>query len=174
VTDNHDIRIAIAGVGNCASALVQGLTSYANADAKAHQGLMNFDINGYQPRDIRPVCAFDIDERKVGQSLEEAVFAPPNCAQIFQPDLASSGVVVQMAPPLDFASHLDLLSQLDIGTLTVAELVAGKHSSRERSVVLSFDDGFADNVEVVLPLLVERGMKATFFWCPVWPTAFAG
>ena len=101
------IRVAIAGVGNCASALVQGLAYYSGRDATAHAGLMHPNIGGWKPSDIDIVCAFDIDARKVGRPLEEAVFAPPNCAKVFQSQLPASGVVVGMGPELDgVARHM--------------------------------------------------------------------
>lgn len=98
------IRLAIAGVGNCASSLLQGIAHYRRA-ATAGQpetlGLMHYDLGGYLPRDIEPVAAFDIDVRKVGRPLEEAAFAPPNCTKTIEADLGASGVTVQMGPVLD-------------------------------------------------------------------------
>ena len=76
------IRIAIAGVGNCASSLLQGLEFYRHHPG-TETGLMHRDLGGYGPGDVRPVAAFDIDVRKVGRPLQEAVFAPPNCTQVF-------------------------------------------------------------------------------------------
>ncbi len=74
------IRIAIAGVGNCASALVQGLSYYRTRTGEDFSGLMHWDVGGYKPFDIEVTAAFDIDERKVGQDVSQAIFAPPNCA----------------------------------------------------------------------------------------------
>ena len=105
------IRVAIAGVGNCASSLVQGVAYYRHrleADGiRETLGLMHYDVGGYLPGDIEFVAAFDIDERKVGRPLEEAIFAPPNCTKIFFDDLAASGATVQMGPVLDgYADHM--------------------------------------------------------------------
>ncbi len=103
-----EIRIAIAGVGNCASALLQGLSYYQRHDVKQVAGLMHPEIGVYRLEDIRPVAAFDIDSRKVGRPLEEAVFAPPNCTTVFQSALPTYGVTVQMSPVLDgMASHMN-------------------------------------------------------------------
>ena len=103
----REIRLAIAGVGNCASALVQGITYYSRRDLAEVTGLMHPDVGGYTPASIRCVAAFDVDSRKVGRPLEEALFAPPNCTTVFQRDLACSGVTVQMAPVLDgVAEHM--------------------------------------------------------------------
>ena len=101
------IRVAIAGVGNCASSLIQGLEYYRSRDIQESAGLMHPDIGGFGPSDLELVAAFDIDRRKVGKPLEEAVFAHPNCAQVFQRELPPSGVEVQMGPILDgLADHM--------------------------------------------------------------------
>jgi len=100
------IKVAIAGVGNCASALVQGIEFYRRRN-EAPVGLMRESIRGWRASDIEIVAAFDVDARKVGRSLEEAVFAAPNRARVFQPTLATSGVTVQMGPILDgIADHM--------------------------------------------------------------------
>jgi myo-inositol-1-phosphate synthase len=102
------IRVAIAGVGNCASALIQGIEYYRTRSDAEHVGLMHADIAGYRSSDIEIVAAFDIDSRKVGTPLEEAIFAAPNCAQVFASELPASGVEVQMGPVLDgVASHME-------------------------------------------------------------------
>ena len=73
------IKVALAGVGNCASALVQGLTYYSNfSDGKEVLGLRRPVLAGYHPRDVEVVAAFDIDARKVGRDLSEAILAEPN------------------------------------------------------------------------------------------------
>ncbi len=101
------INAAIAGVGNCACALLQGIEYYRPQSSVASAGLMHREIGGYRISDIRVVAAFDIDQRKVGRPLQEAAFAPPNCTQVFQRELADYGVTVQMGPVLDgVASHM--------------------------------------------------------------------
>ncbi len=101
------IRVAIAGVGNCASSLVQGLEYYKGRNEGAFAGLMHARIGDWGPSDIKVVAAFDIDRRKVGKQLEEAIFAKPNCTKVFQSALPVSGVVVQMGPVLDgVAPHM--------------------------------------------------------------------
>ncbi|MBP1735328.1 MAG: Myo-inositol-1-phosphate synthase [Deltaproteobacteria bacterium] len=95
-----EIRVAIAGIGNCASSIVQGLSYYTkHSDEKI--GLMHPKICGYGPQDIKVVAAFDIDKRKVGKPLEEAIFAPPNCTKIFESEIRPSGVTIHMGNPLD-------------------------------------------------------------------------
>lgn len=104
------IRVAIAGVGNCASSLIQGVGHYKRLNSShpdASLGLMHHNLGGYKPSDIEFVAAFDIDRRKVAKPLKEAVFARPNCTKVFNPDIADSPVKVQMAEVLDgVASHM--------------------------------------------------------------------
>jgi len=92
----NKIKIAIVGVGNCASSLVQGIHYYRDKTADDAIGLMHWDIGGYGPSDIAFVAAFDIDVRKIGKDLAEAIFSPPNCTTVFCPDIPSTGVVVRM------------------------------------------------------------------------------
>ncbi|MEC4802806.1 MAG: inositol-3-phosphate synthase [Jaaginema sp. PMC 1079.18] len=95
------IKVAIVGIGNCASALIQGIYYYRNQTSESAIGLMRWEIGGYQPQDIEVVAAFDIDQRKVSLDLAEAIFASPNCTANFYPDLALTGVTVQMGKVLD-------------------------------------------------------------------------
>ena len=74
-----DVNVAIIGVGNCASSLVQGVEYYKNAQpGEAIPGLMHVDLGGYHIRDIKFTAAFDVNATKVGKDLSEAIFAPPN------------------------------------------------------------------------------------------------
>jgi len=96
------IRIAIAGVGNCASSLIQGLEYYKDVDEKDElvPGLMHNVFGGYKISDIEPVAAFDVDSRKVGLPLEEAIFAGENCTIKFS-DPPKTDVIVQKGEVLD-------------------------------------------------------------------------
>ena len=96
----REIRVAIVGVGNCASSLIQGLQYYSTKKKEAI-GLMHYDICGYTPDSIRTVAAFDIDRRKVGKPLEEAIFAPPNCTKTIEKKIPGSGVSVSMGHVYD-------------------------------------------------------------------------
>jgi myo-inositol-1-phosphate synthase len=99
----NDIRIALAGIGNCASALVQGIEFYRKE--KVRDGLVNAKIGKYTVNDLKFVAAFDIDERKVGRDLSEAIFAEPNnVRKIIQ--ARQSNVQVHMAQPLDGISPI--------------------------------------------------------------------
>jgi myo-inositol-1-phosphate synthase len=95
------IRVAMAGVGNCASSLIQGIHYYADKQPEEAVGLMHWDIGGYRPSDIEVVLAFDIDQRKVGQDVSRAIFAAPNCTTQFYPRVPESGVAIRMGKVLD-------------------------------------------------------------------------
>ncbi|HEY8448987.1 MAG TPA: inositol-3-phosphate synthase [Bacillota bacterium] len=100
------VRVAIAGVGNCASSLVQGIYYYADETKLSRgNGLMHPEIGGYKPSDIEIVAAFDVDARKVGRPLREALFSEPNCTPIFCPAVPDLPVTVQMGPVLDGVSE---------------------------------------------------------------------
>ncbi len=100
-------NIAIVGVGNCASSLIQGIHYYRGKTGDDAVGLMHWEIGGYCPSDIEVVAAFDIDERKVGQDVAHAIFAAPNNTTIFCADIPKTGVIVQMGRVLDgFSEHM--------------------------------------------------------------------
>ncbi len=101
------IKIAIVGIGNCASSLIQGIHYYRGKNAEDVIGLMHWEIDGYRPGDIEVVAAYDVDKRKVGKDVHEAVFAEPNCTKAIYPDLPRSGVTVRMGRILDgVADHM--------------------------------------------------------------------
>ena len=96
-----NVKVALVGVGNCASAFVQGLHYYGKLEKEeACLGLRNPRIGGLAPRDIQVVAAFDVDERKVGKDLLEAIFAKPNNAPKIA-SVPSTGVTVNKGPLLD-------------------------------------------------------------------------
>jgi myo-inositol-1-phosphate synthase len=100
------IKVALVGVGNCASALVQGIHFYKNTDNGSNSiGLKNLYLGGYHPRDIDFVSAFDIDTRKVGNDLSEAISSKPNNTLKFA-DVPFSDVVVYKGPVLDGLGEL--------------------------------------------------------------------
>lgn len=102
---NDTIKIAVAGVGNCANSLIQGIHYYRGKSDGDAIGLMHYDIGGYTPSDIEVVAAFDIDKRKVGKDIKEAIFSEPNCTTIFCPDFPSTAVSVRMGRILDGVSE---------------------------------------------------------------------
>jgi myo-inositol-1-phosphate synthase len=101
------IKIAIAGIGNCTSSLLQGIEYYKSKNSKDAIGLMHWDIGGYRPYDIEVVAAYDIDRRKVGRDVNEAIFSPPNNTTVFCGTLPAAGVSVSMGKVLDgFSEHM--------------------------------------------------------------------
>jgi myo-inositol-1-phosphate synthase len=96
------VRIAIVGVGNCASALVQGLQFYRDANpGEPVPGLMHAKLGPYHVADVEVVAAFDVDGKKVGRDVAEAMFTEPNNTIRFVDDVPPSGVLVQRGPTLD-------------------------------------------------------------------------
>jgi len=93
------VKVALIGVGNCASAFLQGLQYYANCE-KDCVGLRNPQLAGLSTRDIQVVAAFDVDQRKVGKDLAEAIFAAPNNAPKVA-EVPATGVIVQKGALLD-------------------------------------------------------------------------
>ncbi|MEA3385857.1 MAG: inositol-3-phosphate synthase [Thermodesulfobacteriota bacterium] len=101
------IKIVIVGIGNCASSLIQGIHYYRGKSPEDAIGLMHWEIEGYKPGDIEVVAAYDVDKRKVGKDVHEAVFAEPNCTKAIYPDLPRSGITVRMGKILDgVAGHM--------------------------------------------------------------------
>ncbi|MDP3661750.1 MAG: inositol-3-phosphate synthase [bacterium] len=99
------IKVALIGVGNCASSLVQGIQYYTLNNTNV--GLMHPDIGGYKVSDILVVAAFDVDKRKVGSDLARAIFAPPNCTKKII-DVPQTGIIVNKGPVMDgVAKHME-------------------------------------------------------------------
>ena len=95
------VRLAIVGAGNCASSLVQGLEFYKDADpTDTVPGLMHVDLGGYHIRDVELVAAFDVDAKKVGTDLAEAIVSEPNNTIRFA-EVPPTGVTVQRGPTFD-------------------------------------------------------------------------
>ncbi len=138
------IKVAIIGVGNCASSLVQGVYYYRKRSEKDAIGLMHWDLGGYLPGDIEFVAAIDIDKRKVGRDLSEAIFAPPNCTTVFHRDIPEMGVKVVMGEVMDgVAAHM-------------------KEYPEEETFVVS-EEKAVDIVKV----LKESGAEIALNYCPV-------
>ena len=104
------VRVAIIGVGNCASSLVQGVEFYKKAkDDDLVPGLMHVNLGGYHIRDIEFSAAIDIDKNKVGKDLADAVFTKPNCTYKFS-NVPKTGIIVQRGMTHDGLGHY--LSQI--------------------------------------------------------------
>jgi len=118
-----EIRIALIGVGNCASALIQGLNFYKRLLPDKF-GLRNPQLGGYLPEDIKVVAAFDIDSRKVGKDLAAAIFAKPNNTPKVT-DISRTNVIVQKGPIMDGIgkSTQEIIHCSDAPTVNVAEIL---------------------------------------------------
>ncbi|MEW5815430.1 MAG: myo-inositol-1-phosphate synthase [Spirochaetota bacterium] len=104
--EKRSIRVAIAGIGNCANSIISGIQWYREFYKKAEPGsrvpgLVHETIQNYKVTDIEVVAAFDVDERKVGKDLSEAIFAETNMAYKYALKMPKTGVIVQMGPVLD-------------------------------------------------------------------------
>ncbi len=100
------IKVALVGVGNCASALVQGFYNYKDIENEMDSvGLRRLFLGGYHPRDVEFVSAFDIDDRKVGKDLSEAIFSQPNNTLKFA-DVSRLDVPVLKGPVIDGVGEL--------------------------------------------------------------------
>lgn len=151
---NNRIRIAIVGIGNCASSLVQGIHYYRDSTPESAIGLMHHDIGGYRPEDIDVVAAFDIDKRKVGHDVSHAIFAEPNCTTRFMPDIAESGVKVQMGAILDGCSaHMDSYPDDE------RFLTANQKEPSKGDIVKALEDAKVDMVVNYLPVGSERAAR---------------
>jgi myo-inositol-1-phosphate synthase len=100
-----DIRVALVGVGNSASALIQGVHYYKDAKEEASvPGLMHVDFGGYHIRDVKFVAAFEVNKKKIGKDLAEAIFTEPNCCAKFA-KVPPLHVKVSPAPIMDGAAE---------------------------------------------------------------------
>ncbi|MCH8329519.1 MAG: inositol-3-phosphate synthase, partial [Nanoarchaeota archaeon] len=143
----NKIKIAIVGIGNCASSLIQGIEYYKNKDSKDAIGLMHWDIGGYKPFDIEVVAAFDIDKRKVGKDVSEAIFALPNCTTVFCKDVPKTNVKVRMGTVLDgFSEHMK------------------KYDEKQRFVL---SDEKEATKEEIIKILKESGTEILLNYLPV-------
>ena len=107
MSENKIIRLAIAGIGNCSKSLVEGISFYSDAQkAEEVGGRMHYNLGGYEPKDIKVVCGFDVDQKKVGKDMSEAIDEWPNLAYKIG-EVPFLDAPVFMGPVLDGApSHL--------------------------------------------------------------------
>ena len=149
------INIAIVGIGNSASSLVQGLEYYREG-ANDTVGLMHWDLGGYKPSDIKVVAAWDVDSRKVGKDVSEAVFAKPNCTAVFAANIPATGTIVKMGAVLDgVADHMS--DYKDDRTFVVAN---DTQPTKEQVVA----DLKASGTDVLMNYLPVGSQEATEFY----------
>src|SRR5204863_4950919 len=148
------IRIAVVGVGNCASSLIQGINFYRSSSGNGSSvGLMHRRIGAYEPHDIQVVAAFDIDRRKVGLDVSEAIFSPPNCTKIFCDKIQRTGAIVKMGCVFDsFAEHMR--DQDPLRTFLPLE----KESTREQ-IIEELRDSAAEMLVNYLPVGSEQATR---------------
>jgi myo-inositol-1-phosphate synthase len=140
------VRLAIVGVGNCASSLVQGLEYYKEADPEDRvPGLMHVKLGDYHVSDIEVAAAFDVDAKKVGADVAEAIFSEPNNTIRFA-DVPPTGVTVQRGTTLDGLGQFyqDVITESDAAEVDVAQALR---------------DARADVVVCYLPVGSERAAR---------------
>lgn len=147
------IRVAIIGIGNCASALVQGVAHYRATGSK--QGLINETIGGFGAGDVDFVMGVDVDARKVGLDIAEAIFAAPNNTAVFKPDLPLTGAKVMQGAVLDgVAAHM-------IGVGERGFMPANVPDAGAEEIVQALKDSRA---EILLNFLPVGSQTATEFY----------
>jgi myo-inositol-1-phosphate synthase len=151
-----NIRIAIVGVGNCCCSLIQGIHYYRKLEIEDAIGLMHWDIGGYRPYNIEVGAAFDIDKRKVGKDVAEAIFQKPNCTKVFCEDIPMTGIKVRMGRVLDgLSAHMREYD--DPHTFVLAE---ESEPSKEEVVGALRESG----AEILLNYLPVGSEEATRFY----------
>jgi myo-inositol-1-phosphate synthase len=150
------IKIAIVGIGNCASSLVQGIEYYKTKHSTDAIGLMHYELGGYKPYDIEVVAAFDIDKRKVGKDVAEAIFQPPNCTTTLCADMPKTGTIVHMGTVLDgVADHMKIYHE------RYSFLLSDEKEAGKQQVVRELKASGAEILLNYLPVGSEQA--ATFY-----------
>lgn len=159
MAQNNKIRVAVVGVGNCASALIQGVHYYRNAkDNEFVPGVMHVNFGGYHLRDIEVVAAFDVNSNKVGRDVADAIYAEPNNTTVFA-KVPKMGVKVSRGPRLDGVNKY------------TADLVPVDDRQKPVDVVKVLKDAKVDAVINYLPV---GSQEATEFYAQAAIDAGAG
>ncbi|MBI5723124.1 MAG: inositol-3-phosphate synthase [Planctomycetes bacterium] len=154
----REIRVAIVGVGNCASSLIQGIHYYTDVFAKGGEvvGLANPTLGGYAPGDMKIVAAIDVDARKAGRPLHEAVFALPNNTKSFFTDFKYDNLIVQMGNVLDgISEHMNQYSPQE------RFVASDKPSATQQQIEKLLRDSGA---EILMNYLPVGSQKASEFY----------
>jgi myo-inositol-1-phosphate synthase len=157
------IRVALVGVGNCASSLVQGISYYSDP-AHGGRGLIHDRIGDHAVADIEFVLAIDTDARKVGLDLADAIFAPPNCTARFQSEVPATGVTVTMGRVLDgMAPHMTAAGErgfvrADLPDAEKDEIVAALEASRADVLVNYLPVGSEEASRFYMECALEAGV----------------
>lgn len=155
------INVGIIGVGNCASSLVQGRFYYDYVETSDFvPGLITTNFGGYLPKDISFVAAFDVDRRKVGLDLSEAIFQPPNCTKVFKKDIPNLSCAVSEGFILDsIASHMQSYSE-DQHVLPIENIYSDEKSALKGIVHILKEK----HVEVLVNFLPVGSEKNAYFY----------
>ncbi|EGD60203.1 myo-inositol-1-phosphate synthase [Novosphingobium nitrogenifigens DSM 19370] len=147
------IKVAVIGVGNCASSLVQGVYFYRQNNSAG--GLIHDRIGGYGAGDVDFVLGIDVDARKVGKDIGEAIFAGPNCTAVFHPDVPQTGGKVIMGRILDgVADHMTGMGDRGF-------IVADAPEATKEGIIAALKESGA---EVLLNFLPVGSQEATEFY----------
>ncbi len=147
------IKVAVIGVGNCASSLVQGVAYYRSNNSS--QGLIHDRIGGYGAGDVKFVLGIDVDARKVGKDIAEAIFAAPNNTAVFMPDVPATGAKVIMGLVSDgVAEHMTGMGERGF-------IVSEEAEATRASIVAAIKDSGA---EVLVNFLPVGSQEATEFY----------
>ncbi|MEO5598620.1 MAG: inositol-3-phosphate synthase [Novosphingobium sp.] len=156
------IRVAVIGVGNCASSLVQGVAYYRSKNSS--QGLIHDRIGGYGAGDVDFVMGVDVDARKVGKDIAEAILAMPNNTQVFHPDVPQTGAKVMMGYVADgVAPHMTTVGEkgfivADAPESTKAEIVAALKVTGAEVLLNFLPVGSEDATEFYMECALEAGV----------------
>ena len=153
---NKKIKVAIVGVGNCASSLIQGIEYYRGKNECDSLGLMHHQIGHYTASDIEIVAAFDIDERKVGLDVAEAIFMLPNCTKVFCSEIPKTGVKVMMGKVLDGVAPHMIKFDLD------QRFSIAKHVELSEDEIV--EQLIQSEAEILINYLPVGSREATFFY----------
>lgn len=148
------IKIGIFGMGNCASSLIQGIEYYKEKQSEQAIGLMHWDIAQYTPEDIEIVCAFDIDKRKVGQDISDAIFAKPNCCKTLYKKVPYKNVEVKMGKILDgVAPHMTNYSK------DTSFVIADKNEPSKEEIIDEINNSGCEIMLNYLPVGSEQAVR---------------
>jgi myo-inositol-1-phosphate synthase len=156
------IKVAVIGVGNCASSLVQGVAYYRSNNSS--QGLIHDRIGGYGASDVEFVMGVDVDARKVGKDIAEAIFEAPNNTAVFQPEVPLTGAKVMMGRVSDgVASHMTGMGErgfivADQPDATRAQIVAALKASGAEVMLNFLPVGSQDATEFYMECALEAGV----------------
>ena len=179
------IRVGVVGVGNCASALVQGI-SLCRVEGPKATGVLYPDLGGYAPDDVEIVAAFDVDRRKVGRPLADAIFAPPNNTYVFFPYplfrnvIVSPGVILDgLSSPMLEGAEAERFLPIEHGEATLQDVVAQLRAAGAEILVNFLPVGSRAATELYATAAIEagcafvNGIPALVASNPEWAARFA-